>query len=307
MKRTVALILILSLVVCALAVLVSCNPAKLDKIVGTYKLTSYSRQAKSDSDVEDLIEKREITAYLVITSSGSGYFVYEDNEVDFTAQTVSLKYTYDSDEPEKVTSIEVSDVNKFSDNKIGWYNSLRVNYQGRKECYLTCTKIAFGSISSSSGSTTYTRVDKATDLSYVQKQLGKDIKALSNDNLARLHGMFRLNYTLGEENVYAYRFANINILDNTVTIYSALKEDITVDGDKRVVAEDKRSENTYPLSVVYDGGYQLSFAGCRFVASMNENSIELISEVPGGPTQYMASAGGWLKSLDELIENAINP
>lgn len=308
MRKNIALILIVLLIACTLCLaLVACNPAKLGKITGTYQLTMYSRQAKSDSDNENLIEKWGITAYLVVRDDGTGYFVYESNDVDLLAITVSLKYTYDSDDAQKVRSIEVSDAKELSDNHIGWNNNLKVNYQGRKECYLTCSKIAFGSLSPSSGSTTYTRVDKATDLSYVQKQLGKDIKALENNDLARLHGMFQMDYEIGAENNYAYRFANVDVLANTVTVYSALKENVVLDGDKYVVEEGEQSVQTYPLTVAYDGGYSLSFAGLRFVASMNENNLQLTSEVPGGPTQYMTPVGLGAKTIDWLIESAINP
>lgn len=308
MRKNIALILAVLMTICALClVLVACNPAKLSKITGTYQLTMYSRQAKSDSDSENLIEKRGITAYLVVRDDGIGYFVYESDDVSLTAITVSLEYTYDTDDAEKVRSIEVSDAKKFSDTYIGWSNNLKVNYQGRKESYLTCSKIAFGSISPASGSTTYTRVDKATDLSYVQKQLGKDIQPLANSDLARLHGLFEMSYEIGAENKYAYRYANIDVLANSVTVYSALKEDVVLDVDKYVVAEGKESVQTYPLSVVYEGGYQLSFAGHRFVASMNENNLQLTSEVPGGPTQYMTPVGESVKTLDWLIESTLNP
>lgn len=308
MRKKLALILTTVLIVCTLCMaLVACNPAKLGKITGTYQLTMYSRQAKKDSDNENLIEKWGITAYLVVRDDSTGYFVYESDDVDLTAIKVSLKYTYDSDKPEKVRAIEVSDVKGLSDNHIGWSNNLKVNYQGRKESYLTCSKIAFGSLSPSSGSTTYTRVDKATDLSYVQKQLGKDIQPLENNDSARLHGLFEMTYEIGVENKYAYRYANIDVLASTVTVYSALKEDVVLDGDNYVVAEGKESVQTYPLSLTYEGGYQLSFAGNRFVASMNENNLQLTSEVPGGPTQYMTLVGESEKTLDWLIESTLNP
>lgn len=306
MRKNIALILAAVLIASMLCLmLVACNPAKLNKITGTYQLTMYSRQAKSGSDNENLIEKWGITAYLVVRDDGTGYFVYESNDVDLTAIAVSLEYTYDTDDVQKVRSIKVTDAKKFSDTYLGWYNNLKVNYKGRKESYLTCSKIALGSLSPSSGSTTYTRVDKATDLSYVQKQLGKDITPLSNDNLARLHGLFQMTYGIGEEDVYAYRFASVNVVDNTVTIYSALKEDLQLQDGKYAIAQDKRSEKTYSLSIT--NGCELYFAGYRFITSMNENNLELKSEVPGGPTEYMTPTGGGVKTLDWLIESAINP
>lgn len=182
MTKKIALILIISTIFCALAcVLVACTPAKIEKIVGTYEISIYSRQKDSSSPLEDLIDSRKITAYIVLKEGGVGYFVYADSDNAISAREVALEYTYSSDDPQKVSTITFSDKDDFVKSHIGWSATLHVNYQGKKESYLTCQKIAVGSLSPSSGTTTYTRVDKATDLSFVQNKLGVQLDLIANN------------------------------------------------------------------------------------------------------------------------------
>lgn len=181
MKRNIALFLAITLILSVLCcVLVACNPAKIEKIVGTYELTIYSRQKDSSSPLENLIETQQRKAYIVLKEGGVGYFVYSDNENALTAREVTLEYSYDTDEPEKVSTITFLDKNDFVKTYIGWSNTLHVNYQGRKESYLTCQKIALGSLSPSSGTTTYTRINKSTDLSWLQSKLGVQFDVIAN-------------------------------------------------------------------------------------------------------------------------------
>lgn len=310
MKKRLAFILAALTLLCALCcVLCACNPAKLSKITGTYELSIYSKQANSSAEVQNLIEERGIKAYLVIRDDGKGYFVYEDNDYTLSAREVMLDYTYSSDEPEKVMSITISDKKEWSNNKIGWHNTLRVNYQGRRECYLTYQKLAVGSLSPQSGTTTYTRVSKATDLSYAQKQLATSLTPLENTPKATLHGMYQMYYSDNEANEYAYRFVDIDVITGNATIYSAPKSSIVVgENGKNSVPQESRDVTTYALEISELGGYEytLSFAGMSFKAVVADTYTSISYEPENAPRQHLLEVGGSPKCLDELIDNAIS-
>ena len=62
-------------------------------VVGTYKLTTYSRTYDSTNSAHagekiDYIEQKGITAYLIVTESGEGYYIYKDNETPLYCEAV---------------------------------------------------------------------------------------------------------------------------------------------------------------------------------------------------------------------------
>lgn len=89
MKRMILLLALLVLVTTLIAnVLVACNPTEMEKIVGTYKLVTNTR-TKYRQETVDNIATYGKGAYIVLTGSDYGYYVYKDNDTRQNYSTIS--------------------------------------------------------------------------------------------------------------------------------------------------------------------------------------------------------------------------
>ena len=71
---------------------------KMSRVKGTYELTRYTRTNGKTSEVTDYIEEYGYRVYLVVTGSGEGYYVYQDQQsITPRYQTVTLSYEYNQD------------------------------------------------------------------------------------------------------------------------------------------------------------------------------------------------------------------
>jgi hypothetical protein len=159
------------------------NSVKLKDVVGTYKITNYT------SDGVDLIAKKQIEAYLVINSSGKSYYVYKDSKTDLYVREMQIRLVQDTENSSKYAYVEYKldhqgDYEKLAINKkilnahtfhYDWRNGELYQYQD----YLT-----------------FEKVNRATDLSYVQKCLGE------------LPNVIEYGYGL-YDGVYSYQYANL--------------------------------------------------------------------------------------------------
>ena len=154
----------------------------MNKLKGTYKLTSYTHTPKHERKegytertidyVNDAEYKYE--DYLVITGTDRGYYVHKDAGGESYVKEITLSYVYSQDDSSKVDYIIFNDSITVNGDE-GGFNKLGVSK--RK---LNFTKAAFDynelltkkPMRSEAISIRWEKVDKATDLSFVNEQIG---------------------------------------------------------------------------------------------------------------------------------------
>ena len=147
---------------------------------GTYKLTTYTYTAsyerregytpKTINYIED--EEYLYEEYLVVTGTGTGYLVHKDATGKADVKEVSLAYSYSQEDTDKIEYLMYSEGLSVSDAS-GKY---RLGVNGKT---LNYSKLAFDytqlitkkPMRSEDINVRWTKVDRATDLSYVQSQI----------------------------------------------------------------------------------------------------------------------------------------
>ncbi len=239
MKRFSIVIAVLMVAVLCLAGLTACypsKPAKLDKVVGTYELIDFTRTyssvnaetGESESQVTDYIADKGVKAYLVVRADGTGYYVYQDNDTPLSARIVKITYSYDEEDPTLVESIVYD--NGTASTGDGYPGKgrepLGVYFKGRTKVLSYSLPALSGKIlkRAYSQSVKYSRVDNATDLSYVQKQLGKTL-AVADYEVAGLSGVFYYQSPYTPEYPYVYYMIDLRAADKKADVYYMFKED----------------------------------------------------------------------------------
>ena len=240
MKRKVLLLALLVLVTSVIAsVLVACNPAEMEKIVGTYKLVT-DKTTEYQQDTVDNIEKYGKEAYIVLTGSDYGYYVYKDNDTTAFVRKVKLEYTVNDEN--KVTSITyvLGEGQK--------PNVLNVNAQKKVSLvyrWTAATKLT------DARDIQYDKISGATDLSSVKNALG-EIPVFDYD-VYQYHSMYKAELTNGLQKNYSdyiYKYYDVNAASCTATLYYALKSDATaVVVPNLTVSFGKDAETNKPISM----------------------------------------------------------
>lgn len=171
-KRLSAILLLTA----TLVLLCSCyivSSAKMKNVQGTYELTTYSTS-------KNVKEERGITLYIVVKSDGSGYYAYSDNDTELYYSDLKCRFTQDSEKSGYYSYVEVDF------NGSGNWFSLGVN-SNSKTLGSNVPKYKGNIFDGSFGldyytTVTFTRVDKATDMSYIEEVLG-EISYISNEEV----------------------------------------------------------------------------------------------------------------------------
>lgn len=135
---------------------------KMKEVKGTYELTNYTRTNGKTNNVTDYITEYGYKVYLVVTGSGQGYCVFSNNETAPYYYNCSLSYTYKQEDSSIVEYVVYTYNGKTQ--KFGVTKS-SLNFS-RPAIKLSET------IASDGLSLTWKRVNKATDLSYVEQVFG---------------------------------------------------------------------------------------------------------------------------------------
>jgi hypothetical protein len=154
---------------------------KMDRVKGTYKLTSYTRipqyerrEGYTPKTINYLTdEDYQYEDYLIVTGNGSGYYVHKDVNTPAYSKEVTLSYQYDEENSSLVEYVVYND-------SVSVNASSGVNKLGVTKGYLNYSRPAFDytelftkrPMRSEDISVRWERVDKATDLSYVEEELG---------------------------------------------------------------------------------------------------------------------------------------
>ena len=215
-KRLLAVMLIAALIL-TLAGCYIISGQKMRNVQGTYKLTSYTYTPKYERKegytprTYNYIEDEDCLYqdYLVVTGTGTGYYVHKDVNTPAYSKEVTLSYEYNQEDSSKVEYVIHNDA--ISLNSTSGFN--KVGVSGK---VLNYTKQAIDynqlftnkPMRTESMNVRWEKVSDATDLSYAKEQLGElktyDYKAFGVRGIYELNTM---NYIEGEgypENPYQY-------------------------------------------------------------------------------------------------------
>lgn len=146
--------------------------ASMDEIIGTYELTQYYVDYPTDQDEYDAncIEELGWKAYLVITGTNRGWYVFKDNDTEPIAVEVALTYEYDQENPSNIAYVTFKDSRNLRRENLG------VNFK-RKDKVLNHTKSAINSgILKQSGETIkYKKIDDTADKSFAISKMGTNV------------------------------------------------------------------------------------------------------------------------------------
>jgi len=216
---------------------------KMKNVKGTYKLVhytytpSYEKREGYTPTTIDYIADRGYEVYLVVTGTNMGYYVHKDNDTPAYSTQVSLSYEYNQDDSSKIDYVSYADATQTTSSstcKFGVTKN-RLNYSLPAFDYTQL--FTHKKMRSEDVDKDWEKVDKATDLSYVKKQLG-EIKEYGYEEYA-MRGIYELtNYQSTQtdaatdtavENPYQYYFIALETATGatSATVYYALKTDLT--------------------------------------------------------------------------------
>lgn len=155
----------------------------IDKIAGTYEMIkwecthyydgdSFNTVSEEERQTINILEENGIKNYIVVTESGNGYYVYQDNETISYAIETKQVYVTDSEDETLIEEIKILDANltewtlyvqskkhTFTSNKSAWRTSFHI---GKNEYTIgNKDKITMK----------WKRVSKRQDLKYVERKM----------------------------------------------------------------------------------------------------------------------------------------
>ena len=178
LKRMLAALLAVSLLL-ALSGCYMISGQRMRSVKGTYRLSAYTwipkhERGKTPSTVNYLEdEEYRYEEYLVVTGEGRGYYVHKDANTPAYVKEVTLTYHYSSEDPDKVEYVIWNDA--LTERKDSGAHKLGVskNSLGYSLPAFDYTEIITKRKMRSEDLTVrWEKVDRATDLSYVEEQLG---------------------------------------------------------------------------------------------------------------------------------------
>ena len=237
-KRLFSAILLVTLIL-SLAGCYTISGQKMKTVKGTYKLTHYTYTPKYErregytprtfNYIED--EEYQYEDYLIITGTGTGYYVHKDASSSAYVKEITLSYEYDDENSSKVEYVIFNDaltVNQDSG----------LNRMGVTKNSLNYTKSAFDynelitkrPMRSEALSVRWTKVSRDTDLSYVKEQLGElkeyDYKAFGVRGIYQRNAPWTIETGAVQDSPYQYFYYVIDTAKNAlrVTAYYSMKE-----------------------------------------------------------------------------------
>lgn len=212
-------------------------------LVGTYKLATYDVTPDATEETADLsyeerthnyLDERGIQAYVIITGTDSGYYLYKDNQTDWWCESISLSYSYETDDEGNVTDKirEVEFDTHLSgasytpgqgresvgfNNKKHNLNYTHHSYHGKWIEIKDTTKVV------------YEKVSKDTTLGYVQEKIGRTFQApryeLKLFKGILLYYCYFPDYQADVLNDMIYCYVDFDNVTFNATVYYALKSD----------------------------------------------------------------------------------
>jgi len=241
-KRVLSLTLMLALLLSVSALFSGCyivNSEKMKKIEGTYELTSYSGEG-------DYIASNEMKLYVVIRSDGTGYYAYKDKNTEPHIAELRCSFEADPEESGKYSYVSLDFGNGNGATKLGVQAAGLFEIDTRLgSSTLRWKNVSKPSLGTYTVHVGFTRVSKATDLSYIHENFG-EYKVLPHGSL-RYEGLYEISgfiisTDLGAfpDDPYIYYFSDIDVIGGTIKTYYMLKSD------------EKAVEETYEIKIGFD-------------------------------------------------------
>lgn len=270
---------ILSLLLAVVCLLSSCTfysvrPGKMSELVGTYQLTKYevipdAGEGDTSSDEErkqDYLSLCKMEAYLIVTDTGYGYYLYRENNGELSYETIRLEYSMDMDDDTKVESLSYTVGFEAKDSRPG-AGKEDMGFNSRKHTLaynVSNTKVhLFGKEigSDKKVSVVYSRISTDTSTDTAAKKLNVTLPPLPSYDLKSFDGILR--YTSDESfedalpNPYIYYYVDFDNLTLTGTAYYALRDDYngSIEGLERtktvtaVLGEPTSADSNRPFTI----------------------------------------------------------
>ncbi len=267
-RRLVSLATVLALLILSAAVLNSCyviKSGKMNKIEGTYQLTSYSGKG-------DYLIERGIVMYMVIRADGTGYYAYKDNTTEPYIAELRCRFTQDTEEAGKYSYVEIDFGN-------GEYHNLGIHAPTwGKSTNLNSQKPVWKPIEWGKPleidyniSVDFLRVDNATDLSYINEEFGKaptlPYGAKKYDGTYKLEGVFvndkSPDVATVPDNPYVYYYVTFDFVNRTAQIYNMSKSN-----------EITSTVRISDIALLYDNGnYRIDVGGKSYVINTLNSTL----------------------------------
>ena len=299
------------LLVAVLTTTVGCyviSAQRMKNVKGTYKLTQYTyipqyeRKEGYTPRTFDYIndEEYKYEDYLIVTGESIGYYVHKATGIEPYVKEVTLRYEYSQEDSSKVAYVIYNDALNAGDetgqNKLGVTKN-GLNYS--KNAFDYTQLFTEKKMRSEDISVRWERVDGATDLSYVENQLGA-LKSYGYNAFAA-RGIYSLDTPINTEtnefidNGYLYFFYVLETANGATkaTVYYATADNPTQQIKQEMslacVGDDWRSislnGDTWTPTYEYSGDYySLEKDGVRYTISRVSTDIsesrlsELVSD-----------------------------
>ena len=296
------------LLIAVLTTTVGCyviSAQKMRNVKGTYKLTQYTyipqyeRKEGYTPRTFDYIndEEYKYEDYLIVTGESTGYYVHKATGVEAYVKEVALRYEYSQEDTSKVSYVIYNDALNAGDetgqNKLGvTKNSLNYSKNAFDYTQLFTDK----KMRSEDISVRWEKVDRATDLSYVNEQLGA-IKSYDYASFGA-RGIYSLDTPINIETAelvdtgylyFFYVFETASGQTKATAYYATIDkptEQITQEMPLSLISDNWKSISlngdtwtpTYEYSADY---YSLEKDGVRYTISRisTDNSAKRLSEL----------------------------
>lgn len=299
-RRLTALAALLAILILSAAVLSSCyivKSGKMNKIEGTYQLTTYSGKT-------NYLEERGIEMYMIIRADGGGYYAYKDND---TAPYISeLKVSYESDPEEsgKYSYVNIKFTGSDDPAHLAVYAptfDFNTNLNSQKPVW---KPIVWGETPEIDYyiDVDFTRVERSTELDALKELFG-DAPLLPYD-AKRYDGTYKLDSILMTsdtaempENPYVYYYITLDFVAGTAKIYNMRKDN-----------EITSTATLNDLSVSYENGdYRISMGGKSYLINTTSShlaySLDIEESFEGG--SYTLCFHHWHDMTEEQILDSI--
>ena len=237
MKKTALILTVIMVAAIVATTLSACyvsRPADKSLIMGTYRLTSYTRtypaaEEGAEPTTVDMIAEQGITAYLVIAEDGTGYYVYQDKDTALYARELSVTFVQDGADSADVREIRYTDGTYATGDGVPGkgHETLGVYYKPMRSRLTYTMPAVFGR--EYSQSVCYEMVSMRTNLAYVGKSLGVTLSAPPYA-LAQLDSVLCYDGVYDAGTPYIYYYVDYRPIEGKADVYYALKSDRTPHG-----------------------------------------------------------------------------
>lgn len=232
-----SIVLVLCLSICAVS-LCAChsqrvNAGTLDELAGTYKLVEYT-MTPDEGDQINMLQEKNIEAYIVVGKDGYGYYAYKDKETDLWYDTIKIAYTVDDENSSLYRGIEytrglnvVSSKNDYpgrgKENMGFTKDNQSLNYS------ILNTKVKINGKELGNDFKSYIRYEKIsneTTAATMESKLSISCANLPKYEYKAVNGLLQYQTSYEEDNEFVYNFLTFDSVNLTYSYQYMKKSDM---------------------------------------------------------------------------------